>query len=146
VFPKLAFRSSSYRLLDLTQDEKDNLAAVQGQLSAYKPKPGDHPVVVCHHGDISLRGIPHVEGLPKKLELVDSAPSADWFENWLANHPDFQPESYQSATAIAKAINEILRLEKSNQLTDEKLIETSEKRDRRYAAITQWWSQKSAAV
>jgi len=146
VFPLMAFRSSSYRLLDLTQDEKDNLAAVQGQLSAYKPKPGDHPVVVCHHGDISLRGIPHIEGLPKKLELFDSEPFADWFENWLANHPDFQPHSYQSATAIAKAINEVLRFEKSHQLTDEKLIETSEKRDRRYAAISRWWSQKSTAV
>jgi len=142
VFPKLAFRSSSYRLLDLTQDEKDNLAAVQGQLSVFKAKPEDHPVVVCHHGNISLRGVPHINNLPKKLELMDSEVSTDWFENWLANHPDFPVPDYPSVRAISDAVNEILRFEKSAQLTGEKLLERSAKRDPRYASIEHWFRQK----
>ncbi|MEM6837675.1 MAG: hypothetical protein AAF609_12565 [Cyanobacteria bacterium P01_C01_bin.120] len=141
VFPKLAFRSSSYRLLDLNEDEKDNLAAVQGQLSAFKAKDEDHPVVVCHHGAISLRGIPHIDNLPKKLELADSETSTDWFENWLANHPDFSPHSYQSVRALTDAVNEILRFEKANQISDEKLIKRDASADLRYRSIQEWHSK-----
>jgi hypothetical protein len=142
IYPKMARFKTSYRNLDLDEGGKEQLAAALGQMQELKPKPTDHPVIVFYAGNVSLRSIPEVKGLPKTLELVDESKSGDWFENWFEEHPDFPMGNINSKSGLVNKVNQKLSAEKKQGIYHDSLIKRSPD-DYRYLSICHWWDSFS---
>jgi hypothetical protein len=82
-----------------------------------------------------LRGIPDLTWLPDTIDLTTGEAVTDgpsWVDEFLAQHPDFDPTGYQSLTKLTDGINRVLRDAGETQVRRAST-------DTRYQAIKAWW-------
>lgn len=135
VLPKMAGSPGNFANLDLSDEAKVERRAAYAQLKALDPTEGIYPALLWHDRHWSLRGIPDLTWLPETIDLTTGEAVTDgptWVDEFLAQHPDFDPSRYTSASKLTDAINAVLRGEGVPLV---KRLKT----DERYQSIRQFW-------
>jgi len=135
VLPKMAGSPGNFANLDLSDEAKTERRAAYAQLKALDPTEGIYPALLWHDRHWSLRGIPDLTWLPDVIDLTTGEAVTDgpsWVDEFLAQHPDFDPSRYTSASKLTDAINAVLRGEGVPLV---KRLKT----DERYQSIRQFW-------
>lgn len=135
VLPKMAGSPGNFANLDLSDEAKVERRAAYAQLKALQPTEGIYPALLWHDRHWSLRGIPDLTWLPDVIDLTTGEAVTDaptWVDEFLAQHPDFDPSRYQSLTKMTDGINRVLRDAGETQVRRAST-------DTRYQAIKAWW-------